>query len=1537
MKKQIVGAVFLLAVVAPVLSQDEAEPYFSLSSSRTFASKSEPQISLSARNVASLDFRVYRVNDTVKFFDQLEDPRNFGGAARPRTSPLTWIERIRRWKKQLKTSIRAGLRAQFTEPPHEHLPLEPTTSQGTVRETKYVEAPGLNQQQLVLTFSQPVTTKDRWSNQEVKLDLPEKGVYMVEATRGDLHAFTIVMVSDLVLTSKVGRGRVLNYVSDRQTGEPVEGAELFLLSPKGARITAKTSPDGIADVSLEGRKPEDLRVVARRGADVAANALESYNFNSSEDNWASYIYTDRPVYRPGHTVRFKGIFRMREPDGYTLPKEIELPLKIEDPSGNIVFQKSLALNHNGTANGEFTLAANAALGSYFMQFQAGERTLSSFFEVEEYKKPEYEVRVTPDVRVVSQGSAINAVIDAKYYFGEPVAGAAVKYSVYRDHYWFPLWYDPEDEEINPESDSDDFSGDEITQGEGKLDDEGKLRIRVATEVSDSRRDFRYRIEARVTDDARREIVGNGSAIVTYGGFVLNASPESYVAAPGSRVGVKIEARNYENQPVATPVRVDLMRWDYRDPKKNEVVATSQASVAANGEGRAEVTIPRTGGSYRVVVSARSKEGRTVEDTAYLWVSGKGDSYIDPRRQVEIVPDKKTYKAGETAHLLVATGVVGAPVLLTIEGRTLKTHKVLRSDGPSVVFDVPITENDEPGLYVSAQFTREGTMYRGSKYVRVPADDHKLNVAVTPDKPQYKPGDTATYTVAVTDLNGKPVPQAEFSLGVVDEAIYAIRPDTAPDMLKEFFGREYNHVSTSDSMTYYFYGEAGKRRMQLAQMRPKTKLAQLKPERLALPKVRKAFPDTAFWAAEIVTDAQGKAQAKVEFPDSLTTWRATARGVTADTKVGSAVVKNITRKNLILRFSVPRFFTRGDEVVISEIVHNYLDTEQTTQMSLELTGLDVVNGAPKTVTIPAKGETRVDWRVRASKLGMAKLLGKALGPKESDALEVEIPVNAPGVKLSESKGGSMPAGGSAPVELTFPGNIEPGSRRIAVRVSPSIAGALFGAVEYLTTFPYGCVEQTMSSFLPNIIVQQTVTDLKLNANLDKAKLREKIDDGLDRLYSFQHPDGGWGWWETDESHPFMTAYVVAGLAQAQISGTSSRVDVVDRGRTWIEKELTTDTKLAPDLRAYMVYALALRRQAWAYTKEPVPIDAVYKDRSKLSPYGLSLLGLAMELQKDGRVEELAGMVDAAAKQDNEQAWWPAERDEMLDFTADVTPEATAFAARFLSHVRPASPLLPKAAAWLMNHRNEGYWWSSTKQTAMVIYGLADYLKVTKELDPDFTATVTLNGREVLSQRFDNATGADDKELVIAEADLQQGLNKLQFGTNGKGRLYYSARAEYFSSETRQERRGTISLNLLREYFRLTPTRIGDRIVYDTTPLDGPVASGDTIAVRLTVTGSDWNYLLIEDPIPAGTEFIARDDRYELRSRPPWWDYFFTRREMHDDRMAIFVRDFNAGQHDFFYLLKVVNPGSFTVSPARVQPMYQPSIMATSSARKVEVQQ
>jgi hypothetical protein len=1368
--------------------------------------------------------------------------------------------------------------------------------------------------------------------------LKDKGFYLVEAVKGQLCAYTLVMVSDLVMITKPTASGVMNFVVDRRTGQPIADAKISLLARDARLGEASTNADGIAEVTYKEPaykgKTTDLRVMARHGDDFAANVMAG-NSASERDQWMGYAYTDRPVYRPGHTVHFKALLRSREAAGYSLPAAKTVSVVVNDPDQKPVYEKTLAIGPTGSIHDELTLPAAASLGSYYIQIKSGENYIAGAdFDVQEYKKPEYEVRVIPAKTRVLQGASTQVTIDSRYYFGEPVSGAKVTYAFYRSPYYFPLWYDPDVDSADQQpdqSDSDD-SGDQVQQIEGQLDADGKLTITLPTKVSEHKSDYVYRVEARVTDQGKREITGKGWVVATYGSFLINVTPDRYFYTPGSKGSFKVEARDYDSKPVRTRVHVEMLLWNYRDPNSTETVASTDVNTGDDGSVPAEFTIPSQGGSYRVKVSAHTPEGRDIEEYTYLWVSGSGSFDFGggaQQRDVRIVTDKKSYRAGDTAHLMIVTGKPNTAVLVSVEGRGLRQYKVLRSQDATVSYDVPVTANDEPGITVAAGFVRAGTYYEGSKYVKAPAVEHKLNVKLSTDKPQYLPGQTADYTVEATTADGQPAPRAEFSLGVVDEAIYAIRPDDTQDILSAFFSREWNRVFSSVSLNYWFEGEAGKRRMQLAALRPPSRLAQLKPERLVQPKVRKAFPDTAFWAADVTTDASGRAHAKVDFPDSLTTWRATARGVTPDTKVGSATLKTIVRKNLIVRLVVPRFFVQGDEVVVSLLVHNYLTDTKKARVSLDGTGLDVLEGGTRDVEVPSRGEVKLDWRVRAQQVHSATLTGKALTDEESDALEMELPVNIPGIPMARARGGAMTAGGTAAFDLTFPDKVQSGSRTLSVRLSSSIAGSLFSALDYLISFPYGCVEQTMSSFLPNITVAQAVKDLNIKTDLDQAALQEKIHAGLDRLYSFQHPDGGWGWWETDESQPFMTAYVVAGLVQARDAGTKVTDESINNGVGWLKKDLAEDTRMAPDLRAYMLYALTVAGPA-----KP-DLGPVYDKRSSLSPNGMAILGLALEQAGDARAKDIAAALERSAQQDQEQAWWKAERDEMLDFSADVTPEATAWAVKFISHEHPDSPLLPKAALWLMNHRNEGYWWESTKQTAMVIYGLTDYLKHTNELNPNFTATVLVNDKAVLTRKIDQTTGLAAPDLSLDESKLLPGINHIRIVTSGAGRLYYSARADYHSSDEKLQKAGTTSLNLLRDYFRLSPSRSGEKIVYDLAPLNGPLASGDIVAVRLTVTGSDWRYLMIEDPIPAGTEFIEHDNAYEFKARPPWWQYVFDRREMHDDRMAIFQTYFPQGQREYFYLLKVVNPGVFQVSPARVGPMYQSGVMATTESRKVEV--
>jgi uncharacterized protein YfaS (alpha-2-macroglobulin family) len=1506
-------AALLLIACAPATGQDdEAEPYFSLTSSRTFAPGEAATVQLSATQVESLDFRLYKLRDPVRFFSQLEELHNFGGRTPQPDRSLTLLERFHAFKRDWRTGMRNTVRKQFTRDHrvrfHELMAPTPDKKGGS-KATEYAAAAVLNPQQVVAVWKQPVKQAERWDMQTVPVAAPGKGVYVVEAVHGELRAYTLLMVSDLAMMVKTAPGRVLANVVERSSGVPVAQVPVTMRVDKNDPVSANSNVDGMVELKVSSAKPESVAVIAHRGDDYAVSAPGSYYLGTDPDRHISgYLYTDRPIYRPGHPVHFKGILRNQVGAAYRIPTGREVAAEVKGPDDKSIFRKTLAITAAGTVSADFTVPTGAALGYYSIELKIGEAQLQTGFEVQEYRKPEYEVRVTADKKRVIQGESIPVIIDARYYFGEPVANANVTWVVQRSRYWGPM----DDADERDEADEAESGGGEQTEEQtGKLDAEGRLRIQVPTSTWDH--DAVLRIQARVMDQANREITGSGYAVATRGSFRVRIDPESYVYPPGSRARFLIQARDYDGKPVQTKVAVEVREYTWPQKDKGRTVFTGDAQTDAQGKASIDVPVPAAG-SYRAWARAQTPERRDVSDWAYLWVSG-GDWGGQRRERIELVPDKKTYRPGDTAKVLIVTGVKDTSVFFAVEGTELKSTRIIRVNGSTTTVEVPVGMEHQPNFFVTASLIRNGKFYQGSKSVKVPPVERKLNVEVQAGKPQYKPGEPAEYTITARDYQGQPV-AAEFSLGVVDEAIYGIQKDMTPDIVRAFYGNTYNRISTDSSLSYYFSGEAGKRRMRLAAIRPRSALAQLKPERLVQPKVRKAFPDTVFWAAHLSTDASGRAKARFEFPDSLTTWRATARGVTTDTRVGSAISKTIVRKNLILRLSTPRFFTEGDEVVISALVQNYLADAKTARVSLEAKGLEIIDDGTRDVRVEARATAKVEWRVKAASPGEAVLLGKALTDEESDALELTLPVNPYGVKLSESKAGT----GDAAFDLVIPASASPNSRKIEIAVTPSPAGSIFGALEYLTSFPYGCTEQTMSSFLPNLVVSQALKELNLKSTIDQALLNRKLRAGLDRLYDFQHEDGGWGWWQTDESDVFMTAYVLNGLAQAKAAGQEVRPAALTNAAKWLRAQ-----KPEGDLAAYVAYSLALSGGR--------DFEPVWNGRGKLSAYGLSFLGLALDAAGDARAAEVAAQVEAKAQSNENEAWWTLDRDPLMNFYSDATPEVTAHALKLLVRRRPESPLIQKAAAWLPAHRNDGLWWNSTKQTAMVVYGLTDYLKRSGELKPDLAVTVEVNGKTVLEKKFtaQDAMSPSLPSIRVAASEA----NKVRFRATGSGRLYWSARAEYYSADPALTRKGGAKLNVLREYFKLVPEKEGDKILHRLDPLNGPLAPGDTVAVRLTVSGSEWRYLMVEDPIPAGVELIANEDAYPLKERPSWWRSWYTRREFRDDRAALFDTFFPSGQKQFFYLMKVVNPGRYHVSPARVEPMYQPREQSTTEGVWIEV--
>ena len=333
----------LLLALATAGSSQMEQPYFSLTSGRTFGSNGKPAINVTTSGITSLRFRVYRINDPEQFFRQLENPANFNDwVPTDHFGRHSMIERFHRWKSGLRADIRRSMRAQFTDAPSNHFtalsrgPAQPAPSKGT----QYAEVPVINPQQLVLSFAQAFQSKRFFQQDTVEVPVKEKGVYVVEAVNGGLRAYTLLLISDTVMITKDDGGKILSFVVDRNTGQALPHVRVVALAKDTTLEETETDADGVAQLHPASSWSDEVRVLAHNGRDVAASLLPGGGFGSEAGRWTGYIYTDRPIYRPGHTVHFKGIVRIKTDDGYQVPEGKTVKVEINDPDQKPVYQRT---------------------------------------------------------------------------------------------------------------------------------------------------------------------------------------------------------------------------------------------------------------------------------------------------------------------------------------------------------------------------------------------------------------------------------------------------------------------------------------------------------------------------------------------------------------------------------------------------------------------------------------------------------------------------------------------------------------------------------------------------------------------------------------------------------------------------------------------------------------------------------------------------------------------------------------------------------------------------------------------------------------------------------------------------------------------------------------------------------------------------------------------------------------------------------------------------------------------------------------------
>lgn len=1034
-------------------------------------------------------------------------------------------------------------------------------------------------------------------------------------------------------------------------------------------------------------------------------------------------------------------------------------------------------------------------------------------------------------------------------------------------------------------------------------------------------DAKYVIEAKVVDASRREERGSGSVVAARKPFEVVVNTDRGHARPGDEVEAKVSAASLEGKPVkAAEGTLRLLRLVAGENGRIDEKEVSIWPVKTDDEG---VIMQRfqapVAGQYRLAAKLSVAGGEAVEGAIILNVHGTEKPGADWHfGAIELVPDKLSYGAKDTVRLRVNSDQTNAHVWLFLraeQGGGRESKRIVL-DGRSGEVEIPLSLDDMPNTFIEAVTVHGAEVHSTVRQILLPPESRVLEVTVEPAKAKVKPQEKSSLVVTIRDAEGKPF-SGSATLAIYDKSLEAITGGSNVGPIRENFWswkRNYwgpripdsvpqspgNLVKPDDEEMQDFgggfrelvlggvgFGGGAPRgailQKSMSRMRgmevadavaaPMAAMAEMDVAGGGAPGaggepsilVRKDFADLLKWSGEVKTDANGRAEIPLEFPDNLTTWKARVWALGEGTRVGEGSAEIITSKQLLVRLEAPRFLVEKDEAVFSAVVHNDYEVAKTVKVSLELDGevTEVMSGETKSVEIPVKGESRIDWRVKATKEGELTVRMKAVADDDGDAMERKLPVVVHGMLRQEAWSRVVePEQDSAKIAFNVPAERRVDQTKLTVRVSPSVAGAVVDAIPYLADYPHGCTEQTLNRFVPAVIAQKLVKDLGVNLDEIRAKrnnlnsqelgdpkeraerwkqwqgnpvfdpevLSQMVKTGFDKLEAMQNSDGGWGWFSGygEQSYPHTTAVVVHGLLTAKASGAEVPEAMLKKGLNWLEAsekkeaaalrrnaERLAAEKAGKKLKPSNLYEKSRADSLDAFVRMVLGeagrngdamVDFLVRDNLSLPIYARCLLGLELHRTKEnGRRDEVMATIAQFLKRDDENQtnYLELKNEGYWWFWYGGDVEAHAWYLKLLSAVKPQAKETRGLVKYLVNNRKHASYWNSTRDTAYAIEAIAAYLKASGELAPEMEVEVLLDGKSLrkISINRDNLF-AFDGSIVVDAAGLATGKHEIELKRSGKGALYANAYLEVFSLEEFLPKAG-LEVKVERHVYKLVP--------------------------------------------------------------------------------------------------------------------------------------
>lgn len=686
----------------------------------------------------------------------------------------------------------------------------------------------------ILTFSHP-DYKESWGKKRIIYER----TYLTVTNLGIVEKRVEVRNSgtnqDINLNSEQ-RSRLKNiyWVTDLKTAEPIAGAQVQLFEgvkeTAGVRMkkvsTNFTNWSGIAEMAVVN----NLRgVVVTDGDDSALIARYDNRLgygSVARSAQKIYIYTDRPIYRPGHEVQIKGLYRIGYDGDYEIFREKKIPLKIYNSKNEEILNQELEVSEFGTFNTKLILDTKAPLGRY----RIDAKNSRAYFKVEEYVPAPFKIETKTDKEEYISGDTLNLEIDASYYFGAPVEGGEVEYNIGSQNYYFDKY---KDEYFNFGSRwyycYDCSYGDKfILRNKTELNSFGKAKISHQLDLNklfkedESTKSKIFVVHLTVKNSNGQTVSAQKSFVVHRGEYYLGLKTDKYFLSKNESFQAKVKSVNTNGEKVAIrniKLQINKIKWVqnkrkevdggyyYKWEKESELIQEKVISTNLNGDWNGDFSLGGEG-EYELKVSGKDSRGNAITNNYNIYVHGSAQ--VEVRRtnntELEIVVDKSDLKVGEQAKIIVKSPYKKAKALISVERGKVFKYEIVDINQSLYDHSFTVLADYTPNFYVSVILLSADSnpeVKFGQVQFKVDTERKELNISVRSDKKEYLPGEEVVLNLEAKDCAGNPA-EAEFSVAVADLSVLALKGNPKKNPLVFFYGGFPLTISTSSNLENVLY-------------------------------------------------------------------------------------------------------------------------------------------------------------------------------------------------------------------------------------------------------------------------------------------------------------------------------------------------------------------------------------------------------------------------------------------------------------------------------------------------------------------------------------------------------------------------------------------------------------------------------------------------------------------------------------------------------------------------------------------------------------